>query len=153
MTYGVVARSQPLTGKIAKGYLDASGTLNGLGHGNPNAEFSPNLTQCVITSAGGAAAKVLWAFRSGVVAVTTTQRATDFSRPCNAQWRRCTNEDAHVGPIEHAVWIQANGSSSRFFATAGNDGYVKVWDADNLLKSPWTSPLQRKDGAVVIVRD
>ncbi|KAI0087691.1 hypothetical protein BDY19DRAFT_994593 [Irpex rosettiformis] len=153
MSYGVVARSQPLTGKIAKGYLDASGTLNGLGHGNPNAEFSPNLAQCVITSAGGAAAKVLWAFRTGVVALTTTPKAADFSRPCQAQWKRCKDEDAHVGTIEHAVWIHANGSSNRFFATAGSDGRVKVWDGENIHKSPWTSPLEKKDGAIVTVRD
>lgn len=153
LTYGVVARSQPLTGKISKGYLDASGTLNGFGHGNPNAEFSPHLAQCVITSPGGSAAKLLWAFRTGVVAVTTTPKATDFSRPCQAQYKRCRSEDAHAGTIEHAVWVHVDGSSSRFFATAGSDGCVKVWDADNLQKSPWSSPLEKKEGATVTVRD
>ena len=38
LPYGVVARSLPLNGYRFRGYLDAAGTLNGLGVGNPNAD-------------------------------------------------------------------------------------------------------------------
>ncbi|KAI0689058.1 hypothetical protein BC835DRAFT_1418819 [Cytidiella melzeri] len=147
LAYGVVARSQPLTGKIAKGYLDAAGMLNGLGNGNPNAEFSPNLAQCVITSAG-ATAKVLWAFKNGAVAVTSAQRAADFGKVSHVQWSRCREQEAHVGSIEHAAWINVDGSPNRFFATAGIDGHVKLWDADKL-RCLWTSPRKAQE----IVRD
>jgi WD40 repeat protein len=140
LSYGVVARSQPLTGKIAKGFLDAAGTRNGLGNGNPNAEFSPNLAQCAITSTG-ATAKVLWAFKNGVVAVTVSQKVADLSKPSHAQWRRCREQEAHTGSIEHAIWVNVNGSSSRFFATAGVDGYAKLWDADQM-RCLWTSSQQ-----------
>ncbi|KAI0339467.1 hypothetical protein BDW22DRAFT_1361512 [Trametopsis cervina] len=139
LAYGIVARSQPLTGKIAKGFLDAAGTRNGLGIGNPNAEFSPNISQCVITSVGETA-KILWAFTNGAVAVTVAPRAMDVTRSPQAHWLKCSDQDAHVGSIEHAMWVDApEPSSTRFFATAGSDGCVKVWDAESV-KCVWTSP-------------
>ncbi|OBZ74905.1 hypothetical protein A0H81_05165 [Grifola frondosa] len=52
LQYGIVSRSYPLTGKILRGYLDASGTLNGLGIGNPNAEFSPHVSAVALASEG-----------------------------------------------------------------------------------------------------
>jgi len=51
--YGVVARSLPLTGKVLKGSLDAAGT--GIGIGNPNVEFTPNV--CTYTLADDGTAK------------------------------------------------------------------------------------------------
>lgn len=140
LQYGIVARSYPLAGKILRGYLDASGTLNGLGIGNPNAEFSPDITQCAMSADGGTA-YVLWGFRSGAVAVTAANKAMEMSRPTAARWTRCQVDDAHEGAIEHAVWINDvphNGGG--FFATGGIDGIVKVWDAKRVT-CLWTSPL------------
>ena len=44
LQYGVIARSLPLNGKVLKGYLNATGTANGLGIGNPNVEFNPDVS-------------------------------------------------------------------------------------------------------------
>ncbi|KAF7795744.1 hypothetical protein EIP86_006911 [Pleurotus ostreatoroseus] len=140
LQYGIVARSYPLAGKILRGYLDASGTLNGLGIGNPNAEFSPDLTQCALSAEGGTA-RILWGFRSGAVAVTVANKAMEMSRPTAARWTRCTTDDAHEGPIEHAVWVSdAPQNGGGFFATGGIDGRVKVWDAKRVT-CLWTSPI------------
>ena len=77
LQYGVVSRSYPLIGKILRGYLDASGTLNGLGIGNPNAEFSPHVSSVALASDGGTA-KVLWGFRNGAGTFPTIQAGIDF---------------------------------------------------------------------------
>ena len=66
--YGIVARSTPFTGKIVKGYLNATGSLQGFGVGNPNAEFTPNVTACALSSEG-ASAKIIWGFRDGSISV------------------------------------------------------------------------------------
>ncbi|KIP06773.1 hypothetical protein PHLGIDRAFT_447695 [Phlebiopsis gigantea 11061_1 CR5-6] len=137
LRYGVVARSYPLTGKILRGYLDASGTLNGIGNGNPNAEFTPDVTRCVLSADGGTA-RVLWGFRTGAVAVTTASRAMESARAVGARYVRCTVADAHEGTVEDAAWVADNGNASTFFITGGADGRVKIWDAKKAA-CVWTS--------------
>lgn len=145
LRYGIVARSFPLTGKVLRGYLDASGTLNGLGHGNPNAEFAPDVTRCVITADGGTV-RIIWGFRAGAVAVTTAQRAMDTARPTGARWARSRLGEAHEGPVEDAAWVPNSRSGPGYFVTGGADGLVKVWDAKTVA-CLWTSP--PKEGQVL----
>ncbi|KAI0798196.1 hypothetical protein C8Q75DRAFT_709224 [Abortiporus biennis] len=133
LQYGIVSRSFPLTGKILRGYLDAAGSSNGLGIGNPNAEFSPDITKCAITSEGGTA-KVLWGFRNGTVAFTTASKAMEAARPVAAKWVRCAIGDSHDGAIEDAIWA----SGSAFCVTGGIDGRVKLWEAKRAT-CLWTS--------------
>ncbi|KAL1708891.1 hypothetical protein EV121DRAFT_287140 [Schizophyllum commune] len=52
LRYGIVARSHPLTGKVVKGFLSASGGGCGLGIGSPNLEFAPDAAACALTSEG-----------------------------------------------------------------------------------------------------
>ncbi|KZP20603.1 hypothetical protein FIBSPDRAFT_1022528, partial [Athelia psychrophila] len=87
--FGIVSRSLPLTGKILRGFLDAPG--NGMGIGNPNAEFTPNVSVCALSSDGGTA-KIVWAFRNGEVAVMTAGRAMNNGRAA-ARLTRCKLED------------------------------------------------------------
>ncbi|KAK7677838.1 hypothetical protein QCA50_019150 [Cerrena zonata] len=136
LAYGVVARSLPLRGYVFRGYLDASGTLNGLGVGNPNAEFSPDLTKCAMASEGGIA-KVLWGFRTGAVAVTNAAKAADRTRQVSARWTRCQVTDAHDGAVEDAIWAGAAHA-----VTGGADGRVKIWDVRRMT-CVWTSQLKR----------
>ena len=140
LPYGVVARSLPLDGYRFRGYLDAAGTLNGLGVGNPNAEFSPDLTKCAMSSEGGIA-KVLWGFRTGAVAVTNAPKAVDKTRQVSARWTRCQVTDAHEGSVEDAIW-----AGTAHAVTGGADGRVKVWDVRRM-SCIWTSPL--KQGQVI----
>lgn len=135
--YGIVSRSLPLTGKILRGYLDTSGT--GLGIGNPNTEFTPNVSVCALSSDGGTA-KVVWAFRSGEVALMTAGRAMDNGRAA-AKLTRCKVEDQHDGAVQDAAW-----SGNNAFVTGACDGRVKLWDARRVT-CKWTST--RQDSALI----
>ncbi|KAI0753659.1 WD40-repeat-containing domain protein [Fomes fomentarius] len=140
LQYGVVSRSYPLSGKILRGYLDASGTLNGLGIGNPNAEFSPHVTSIAMASEGGTA-KILWGFRNGEVAVTTAVRTMDPSRTSASRLIRCRPGDCHEGAVECVSW--ATGIEGYvFFVSGGADGRVKLWEAKTTLKCLWNSNKQ-----------
>ena len=145
LRYGIVARSLPLKGKTLRGYLDASGTLNGIGNGNPNAEFSPDVSRCVMSADGGTA-RVLWGFRTGAVAVTIAPKAMDAARAVGARFLRCPVSDAHEGAVEDAAWGLELGNAPRFFITGGGDGHVKIWDAKRV-SCIWTSNL--KPGQIV----
>ena len=134
--YGVVSRSNPLSGKVFRGFLDAAGTLNGLGIGNPNAEFSPDVCLCRIFTERSTA-KILWCFTHGEVAVTTANKVMDPSRNSAAKFFRSLISEQHNGTMVDAVW----GESGDVFLTAGMDGRVKLWDAAKL-RCLWTSPVR-----------
>ncbi|CDO69933.1 hypothetical protein BN946_scf184836.g7 [Trametes cinnabarina] len=137
MQYGVVSRSFPLTGKVLRGFLDASGTANGLGIGNPNAEFSPHVSSVALASEGGTG-KILWGYRNGEVAVTTAVRIMDNTRASAARLIRCRLGDCHEGAVECVAWDRSVDGSS-LFVTGGADGRVKLWDAKTTLQCLWTS--------------
>ncbi|KAI0920221.1 hypothetical protein AcV5_010021 [Taiwanofungus camphoratus] len=136
LKYGVVSRSYPLSGKVLRGYLDASGFANGVGIGNPNAEFSPHVTAIALASEGGTA-KVLWGFRNGEVAVTTANRAMDGSRASAAKHVRCKVDDCHEGVVRDVAW-GAGADGPTAFVTGAADGRVKLWDAKKV-QCLWTS--------------
>ncbi|KAI0351234.1 hypothetical protein OH77DRAFT_1411533 [Trametes cingulata] len=138
LQYGVVSRSYPLSGKVLRGFLDASGTANGLGIGNPNAEFSPHVSSIDLASEGGTA-KILWGYRNGEVAVTTAVRVMDNNRASAARLVRCRLGDCHEGAVECAAWDRSTENVS-VFVTGGADGRVKLWDAKTSLQCLWTSP-------------
>ncbi|KAI9061901.1 hypothetical protein FKP32DRAFT_1575110 [Trametes sanguinea] len=137
LQYGVVSRSFPLTGKVLRGFLDASGTANGLGIGNPNAEFSPHVSSVALASEGGTG-KILWGYRNGEVAVTTAVRVMDNNRASAARLIRCRLGDCHEGAVETVAWDRSVDSPS-FCVTGGADGRVKLWDAKSSLRCLWTS--------------
>ncbi|KAK7005832.1 WD40-repeat-containing domain protein [Favolaschia claudopus] len=122
--YGVVSRSLPLTGRILRGYLDAAGSGTGLGIGNPNVEFSPNVSACALGSDGGTA-KIAWGFRSGGIVFTSAAKAMDAASRSAAKFSRCVVNDQHHGIVWDVVWDNANA------VTAGSDGRVKIWNSKN----------------------
>jgi hypothetical protein len=137
LQYGIVSRSLPLTGKILRGYLDASGTGLGVGNNNPNVEFTPNVSACAMSSDGGTA-KIIWGFRGGEVALMTAQKAVAMdgggrAGATAAKLVRCEAEDEHDGGVLDVVWQTAG-----LFVTGGADGLVKLWDAKNV-RCVWTS--------------
>ena len=139
LQYGVVARSLPLTGRILKGYLDASGTGLGVGNNNPNVEFSPNVTACSMTS-DGPAAKIVWGFRTGEVAVMTALKtmAIEGGRRAganSAKLVRCRGHDYHDAAVLGATWVWGNKTA---FVTGGADGRIKLWDPKGV-NCLWTS--------------
>ncbi|KAI0776625.1 ARP2/3 complex 16 kDa subunit (p16-Arc)-domain-containing protein [Trametes elegans] len=134
LQYGIVSRSYPLSGKVLRGFLDASGTGNGLGIGNPNAEFSPHVSSIALASDGGTA-KILWGYRNGEVAVTTAVRVMDNNRASAAKLVKCRLGDCHEGSVECLAWEHG----SPLFVTGGADGRVKLWDIKTSLRCLWTS--------------
>lgn len=131
--YGIVARSIPLNGRVLKGYIDASGT--GLGIGNPNVEFTPNVSVCAMTSDGGTA-RVFWGKHNGEVALTVVNRVMD-SRTAS-KFIRCLVLDQHEGAVQHLV----PDSASSTLLSAGADGRIKMWDTKTL-QLLWSTDKQR----------
>lgn len=137
--YGIVSRSLPLTGKILPGYINPTGPRVGIGIGNPNVEFAPNVSTCLLTSDGGTV-RVLWGIRNGEVAITVANKAIDLSRRgVNFQLTRCLIDDEHEGPVLDATWDD-NGLA----VTGGADGRIKLWDTQTM-KCLWTSGRQDCD--------
>lgn len=134
ITYGIVARSVPLTGKVLSGYLDASGVRAGLGIGNPNAEFTPNVSSCAMSSDGGTA-KIVWGSRAGHLIFTTAPRAMETSRRSAADIKRCLAADEHDGAVLDVQWVD---TSNGWVISSGADSCVKLWDAKTA-SCPWTS--------------
>ncbi|KAI6011433.1 hypothetical protein EDC04DRAFT_3094687 [Pisolithus marmoratus] len=137
--YGTISRSFPLTGKVLKGYLDPSGT--GPGIGNPNAEFTPDVSACEImpssTSESKGSVSVVWGKRNGEILLTTTNRAfVPGSGLATSRVVRCNAQDMHHGIVNKIVVD----SLSNTFLSAGGDGRVKLWDWDQrTLNCVWTS--------------
>lgn len=141
LLYGIVSRSVPLTGKILKGFLDAAGSQHGLGIGNPNAEFTPNVSACALASEG-AVAKVLWGFRSGEVALITATRAMDTAARPAARLTRCTVQDQHEAEVMEVAWDEGHSVC----VSGDREGAVKLWDAMSM-RCLWSS--EKKQGVVV----
>lgn len=143
LQYGTIARSFPLTGKVLKGYLDPSGT--GPGIGNPNAEFTPDVSACEIMSSSSSESKgsvsVVWGKRNGEILLTTTSRAfVPASGFTTSSVVRCSVQDLHHGAVNKIVID----SLSKTFLSAGGDGRVKLWSWDRQnLNCLWTSEQSR----------
>ena len=136
LEYGIVSRSFPLSGKILSGYLDASGTRGGLGIGNPNAEFTPNISACSMGADGGTA-KIAWGSRAGDVLFLNAPKAMETGgRRSAAEVKRCSVADEHQGAVVDAVWLDVQAG---WVVTGGTDARIKVWDVKNAT-SVWTSP-------------
>ncbi|KAJ7217706.1 WD40-repeat-containing domain protein [Mycena pura] len=142
LQYGVVSRSLPFTGRVLRGYLDAAGSGTGLGIGNPNTEFTPNVSACALGADGGTA-KVAWGFRNGEVSFTAANKAMDTNSRSAAKFSRCTVGDKHQGMVLDIVWDAGN------VVTGGSDGTVKVWDPKRA-QCVWTSDARIQDQCVKV---
>lgn len=131
--YGIVARSIPVKGKVLDGYIHASGAS--LGIGNPNVEFTPNISVCTMTSDGGTA-RVFWGKRNGQVAVTVAKRV--MNPRAASVLIPCVVTDQHEGAVEQLV----PDSDSNTFLSAGADGRIKLWDTETL-RLLWSTDKQQ----------
>jgi len=142
LQYGIVSRSIVLTGRVIRGFLSPSPSGTGLGIGNPNTEFSPNVSACALASEGGTA-KIAWGFRNGEVAVMTAAKTMETSSRSAAKLVRCTAEERHDSEIVHVAW-----DDTRSYVISGSkDGRVKVWEAKNV-KCVWSSEYLAPDVCV-----
>ncbi|PWN51347.1 hypothetical protein IE53DRAFT_368132 [Violaceomyces palustris] len=143
--YGVASRSDPFTGKVTKGFIDAAGLANGAGNGNPNIEFSPDVTAL---SMDADTSCILWGFRSGEVGMTILSRQGINPRGA-IKSRKFSPQGCHAGPVTAIGYPFATGfdgahglgripekarqraatlgESGSTFVTAGYDGTVRLW--------------------------
>ncbi|KAJ4484231.1 hypothetical protein C8J55DRAFT_38610 [Lentinula edodes] len=131
--YGIVSRSIPLTGKVIKGFLSPSLSGNGLGIGNPNTEFAPNVTACALSSDGGTA-KIVWGFRNGAIAVMTAAKTMETGTRSAGRLTRCKVEEEHEAEVNQVEWDE----TGCYIVSAARDGRIKVWDAKEI-RCLWTS--------------
>lgn len=130
--YGIVARSTPSNGKIVKGFLNATGSLHGVGLGNPNAEFTPNVTACALASES-AAARIVWGFRDGSISVSWHMRTMSVGRAAT-RMEKSKVEEEHHGAVNDVVWAK----DGKACVSVGADGRVKVWNVRRF-GCVWTS--------------
>lgn len=131
--YGIVARSLPFKNTVLKGYLNATGLPPGLRNGNPNADFSPNVSACALAS-DGYTAKVLWGKRDGSVSIVSHPHTMSKSQaPTSVNTSEARQE--HGDAVLDVTWAATNADA---FVTAGSDGRVKVWSVEPF-RCAWTS--------------
>ncbi|KAG7087366.1 hypothetical protein E1B28_013339 [Marasmius oreades] len=133
LQYGIVSRSVLLTGKVLRGFLSPSAAGTGLGIGNPNTEFAPDVSACAMSSDGGTA-KIAWGMRNGEVAVSIAAKTMDTNTRSAAKLGRCTVQDQHEGEVVDVVWDDGGG----LVASGAKDGRIKIWDAKTV-RCFWTS--------------
>ncbi|CAD6962536.1 unnamed protein product [Tilletia controversa] len=158
LVYGVACRSDPFTGRrISMGFLDASGNTNGAGIGNPNVEFSPDVS---IIAMGADARSIVWGFRTGQVSLTLLSKQGTNPRGL-VRSIRFDEQSRHRGtvvdialplaagneggarsvvrsPSRLAQHLSDLGDLAATFVSAGEDGTVRLW--------AW--PLEKSHGGV-----
>ncbi|KAJ8090402.1 hypothetical protein PM082_019000 [Marasmius tenuissimus] len=134
LQYGIVSRSVVFAGKLLKGFLSPSASGTGLGIGNPNTEFAPDVSACTMTSDGGTA-KIYWGMRNGEVAFSTSARTMDKNTRSAAKIVRCSVLDQHEGEVLELAYTN---EEDGYVASAAKDGRVKVWDVKSA-RCVWAS--------------
>ncbi|VDC02270.1 unnamed protein product [Peniophora sp. CBMAI 1063] len=133
LQYGVVARSLPFTGRVIKGFLNASGLHHGLANGNPNADFIPDVSACAVSSEG-ASARIAWGRRDGAFGIMWHPHTMAGSRAA-ANISMSRPEEGHRGAVNEAIFIRGGEAC----VTVGADGTAKVWSTRRFA-CVWTSP-------------
>lgn len=100
--------------------------MNGAGNGNPNVEFSPDVSAVDLVAVGGTA-YVTWGYREGSVAVTYAPNFMEITDK-HRTYKRCEARDAHSAQVSHIVFCDKTLS----FISGAWDGTVKLWSADPL---------------------
>lgn len=139
--FSVASRSNSMTGKVAKDFLDAQGFASRGANGQPNLELSP-VTTAMATDAY--ASRIVWGLRSGDIALTTIDWRGQSARGL-VQNRSMPASAAHRAPVSaiglpcplgrggahsderHRQQLSYLGELSAAFCTASNDGTVLLW--------------------------
>jgi len=148
LSYGfsIASRSNALTGKVAKDFLDAHGFASHGANGQPDMESSPAAT-AMATDAY--ASRIVWGLRSGDISLTTIDWRGQSARG-TVQNRSMPAGAAHRAPVSaiglpcplgrggahsderHRQQLSYLGELSAMFATASADGTVLLWHPKHL---------------------
>lgn len=157
ISYGIASRSDPFKGKVARGFVDANGLLNGAGIGNPNVEFSPHVTAIGLAKD---TSRIAWGFRDGTLAMTLLTRQGSNPRGMIRNIRFSTR-GSHVGPIT-AIAFDLNqrgqmrkqhrqiamADAAECFITGGQDGRVRLWTHNRPVPLWFASTQSERDASV-----
>lgn len=163
--HGVASRCDPFTGKVSKGYLDASGQVHAVGLAALAAEQGVLDISALCLEAD--ATRIIWGFHSGAVAMTNLARQGTNPRGL-IRGVQFSTRSSHIGPITdiampfgtgaggaHSIERSpekirqrqaALGDASESFVTAGMDGNVKLWSPKKAVPL-WTDIAHRNTQA------
>jgi len=113
--------------------------MNGMGIGNPNEEFTPNVS-CIGLSSTGGTGRIAWGFQNGQVATTYASRMMESNRSA-ARFARCRVEDEHRGIVN---CIQFAGREQEVILSGCSHGQVKLWDTKRM-RCLWTGEGKKED--------
>ncbi|KAI0270695.1 hypothetical protein BC834DRAFT_862759 [Gloeopeniophorella convolvens] len=128
---GIVSRSNPLTGKVLKGFLSPNGPLPT----NPVAALVSSISICVLAS-DGLTAKIIWGRHNGSVSVMIHPKTMSGTQS-TARILDHPEGQGHSAAILDGTWA----SDGHGLVTAGVDGRVKIWSVmgTRALHCVWTS--------------
>ncbi|TIB99030.1 hypothetical protein E3Q18_01796 [Wallemia mellicola] len=140
LIHSCLTRSEPFSGKLAKGYILAPG-------------MTPNDASTLELSNDG---RVIWGFASGFVGFTQIAKsALQHGSGAASSWgvrgsglatHQNTSEEFHFGPVTclshpSSIASKYNWASSTF-VSGGMDGVVKLWSNEPELRCIWSSDIK-----------
>ncbi|PVF96794.1 hypothetical protein CPB86DRAFT_708269 [Serendipita vermifera] len=137
-----IFRTQPAKGKVLKGTFQP--TLQNQAH--PLNDWNPPSAGTMTSE--GSLAKMAWGSQAGGVMVKAATKAIEPHANRRALACRSGMDDGHDGWINHIAWA-TNTGPAQYLITAGEDGRVKIWNAENAALV-WTS--RRPDNGAPFVR-
>ena len=163
-SFGVASRCDPFSGKVAKGYVDASGQLNGLGvgGGQPHLPVEQGGDEVTSMRLESDASRIVWGYQSGEIGMTILARQGTNPRGA-IKGIRFSSRGRHTGAVldiampfgtsrggAHSIERSPDkmrqkqaqlGEAAEVFATGGMDGTVRLWSPKKALPI-WTELVQ-----------
>lgn len=152
LSHGVASRCDPFTGKVAKGFLDASGLVHAVGLAG--VAMDPGSVDVSSLCLEADATRIVWGFHSGAVAMTNLARQGTNPRGA-IRGVQFSSRASHVGPVldiampfgtacggAHSIGRSPEkirqrqamlGEASETFVTCGMDGSVRLWSPKKAL--------------------
>ncbi|KAH7100141.1 WD40 repeat-like protein [Auriculariales sp. MPI-PUGE-AT-0066] len=115
LIHGVVARSNAITGKRLKAFVNSFGALVQ----RPTGDHAIPSTMALASDGG--TGKVAWGFFGGTVALTRMPHVMDMGAPRTIS---CGLADAHAAPISYLEFS----AGGHVLASASSDGSLRLWD-------------------------
>ncbi|UZJ54184.1 hypothetical protein CBS101457_003504 [Exobasidium rhododendri] len=155
-SFGIASRCDPFSGKVSKGFVDASGQLNGLGVGGHQHHLAMEQIGEEVSSIclESDASRIIWGYQNGDLGMTTLARQGTNPRGA-IKGVRFSSRGSHSSAIlnialpfgtarggVHSIERSPEklrqrhsllGDAAELFATAGMDGTVRLWSPKKAL--------------------
>lgn len=160
---GVATRCQPFTGRITKGFIDASGQVTGIGVGAMALAAQNHAQEVFCLRLDADASRIIWGFSNGAIGITTLGKQGSDPRGA-IRGCRFPVRHGHMGPVlniavpfgmerggAHSIERSPDkirqkqailGEASETFVTVGADGAVRLWSPHRPFPI-WSDVVQR----------